>query len=149
IQDRAGDWWFATRGGLLRYSGARRFEDLAGKTPRLYTARDGLAQDSVLRLYEDSRGDLWIASLIPGRNVLNRWDRASGAFHRYSDADGLPAFNAPTNFYEDPHGALWIAFRDGGLARYRDGRFTMFTERDGLPPDNISNLMPDQAGHLW
>ena len=149
LEDRAGDWWVGTRAGLLRYSGVARFQDLAAATPRLYTARDGLAQDSVLRLFQDSRGDIWIASLIPGREVLTRWDRATGAFQRYSDADGLPAFNAPNSFYEDPRGAVWFSLRDGGIARYSNGRFRVFTERDGLPPGNEAGLSADHAGRLW
>jgi hypothetical protein len=85
--------------------------------------RDGLAQDSINRLFEDSRGDIWIASLIPGRDVLTRWDRASGRFQRYSAVDGLQAFNAPTSFYEDARHVLVVTLRDGGIARYDGTRF--------------------------
>ncbi len=149
IQDRAGDWWFATSAGLVRFSGIRRIEDLATAVPRLYTSRDGLAQDGIRRLYEDSRGDIWIAALIPGRDVLTRWDRASGRFYTYSDADGLQAFNSPTSFHEDAHGVLWITFRDGGIARYERGRFRMLTEANGLPRGGIGSAIADHAGRLW
>jgi len=149
LQDRTGDWWFATAAGLVRFSGVRRIEDLATMVPRLYTRRDGLAQDSVRRLHEDLRGDIWISGLITGRAVLTRWDRASGRFHTYSDADGLPAFNSPSSFYEDPQGVLWIAFRDGGLARYQGGRFRLLTEAQGLPPGSIGTALGDRAGKLW
>src|SRR5262249_46422773 len=127
IQDRAGDWWIATRGGLFRFPHPDRFEDLATMTPRWYTSRDGLAQDDVRMVFEDASGGIWIAALIPGREVLTRWDRATGRFQRYSDADGLQAFNAPTSFHEDSRGVLWITFRDGGMARYEAGRFRMLT----------------------
>ena len=69
--------------------------------------------NALMALFEDASGGIWIAGLIPGREVLTRWDRASGQFRRYSDADGLQAFNSPTSFYQDPRGVLWIAFRDG------------------------------------
>ena len=144
LQDRAGDWWFATAAGLVRFSGIRRIEDLATSVPHVYTSRDGLAQDSITRLFEDSRGDIWSAGLIPGRDVLTRWDRASGRFQRYSDADGLP-----TSFYDDPRGVLWITFRDGGIARYEAGRFRMLTQADGLPPGGIGTTVADHSGRLW
>ena len=149
LQDRAGDWWFATAAGLVRFSGIRRIEDLATSVPHVYTSRDGLAQDSITRLFEDSRGDIWSAGLIPGHVVLTRWDRTSGRFQTYSDADGLQPFNAPTSFYDDPRGVLWITFRDGGIARYEAGRFRMLTQADGLPPGGIGTTVADHSGRLW
>jgi signal transduction histidine kinase/ligand-binding sensor domain-containing protein len=149
LQDHAGDWWFATAAGLVRFSRIRRIEDLATSVPRLYTSRDGLAQDSLAHVFEDSRGNIWCASLMPGRDVLTRWDRASGRFQRYSDADGLRPFNSPTSFYEDARGLLWITFMDGGIARYEAGRFCMLTEGDGLPSGGIVTAMADHAGRLW
>jgi PAS domain S-box-containing protein len=149
LQDREGDWWFATRAGLVRFSGVRRVEDLAHAASRLYTARDGLAQQDLLRLFEDSRGDLWMASLIPGRETLTRWERATGRFHSYSEADGLPPFNTPYSFYEDSHGVVWIGLRDGGLVRYEGGRFSMRTEADGVPAGQLSGVTADHQGRLW
>ena len=149
IEDHRGDWWFATGTGLVRFSGIRRVEDLARRVPKMYTTRDGLAQDSINRLFEDSRGDIWIASLIPGREVLTRWDRASGRFQRYSDVDGLRAFNAPTSFYEDAHHVLFITLRDGGIARYDGGRFRVLSQTDGLPAGGIGGAIADRTGKLW
>src|SRR5262249_4319741 len=148
-QDHLGDWWFATSAGLVRFSHIRRLEDLARNVPRIYTSRDGLPQDSVTQLFEDSRGDIWSAALIPGRETLTRWDRATSRFQRYSDADGLRPFNSPSSFYEDPRGVLWITFRDGGIARYEGGRFRMLTEADGIPSGSIGGSMVDHAGRLW
>jgi hypothetical protein len=117
IEDREGDWWFATGGGLFRFAGVQRLDDLATRTPQRYSSRDGLAQDDIRSLFEDSRGGIWIAGLIPSHEVLTRWDRATGQFRTYSDSDGLQAFNSPIGFYEDVRGAIWIAFRDGGRQR--------------------------------
>src|SRR5262249_34730866 len=93
-------------------------------------------------------GDMWCAALIPGRETLTRWDRATGHFQRYSDADGLRPFNSPSSFYEDPRGVLWITFRDGGIARYEGGRFRILTEADGIPSGSIGGSMVDHAGRL-
>ena len=149
IQDRRGDWWFATHVGLVRFEHASRIEDLATMVPRLYSSRDGLAQDDIWRVFEDSRGDIWTAGFVPGREVLTRWDRKSGQFRRYSDADGLQPFNTATGFYEDPRGIVWISFRDGGLARYEGDRFRMLSEADGFPAGGIGHLFADHAGRLY
>jgi signal transduction histidine kinase len=149
IEDHLGEWWFATGAGLVRFTGIRRIDDLATRIPALYTTRDGLAQDSINRLFEDSRGDIWIASLIPGREVLTRWDRRSGRFQKYSEADGLQPFNAPTSFSEDRHHVLLVTLRDGGIARYDGTGFRILSTADGLPAGNIGGAITDRTGRLW
>ncbi|MBI3951602.1 MAG: hypothetical protein HY314_14215, partial [Acidobacteria bacterium] len=49
----------------------------------------------------------------------------------------------------DRAGHLWIGFSWGGLARYRDGRFSYFTTDDGVPAGWIYDLYVDHAGRLW
>lgn len=149
LQDRAGEWWVATNDGLYRFAKVRRIEELAGARPMVYTTRDGLIANDVAYLYEDARGDLWMSTFAPAQETLARWERATGRFHRYGEADGLQSFNAATAFAEDAAGGLWIGFREGGLARLAAGRFTMFTATDGAPASGIQSLMRDQAGRLW
>jgi len=150
LLDRAGDLWIATRSGLYRFARPPHFEDLAHARPRaVYTSRDGLAHDEVTRVFEDARGDIWIASWMPARDVLVRWERATGRFHRYSDRDGLPAFTSAIAFADDAAGNLWIGLREGGLARFRDGRFLMLSRDDGVPIGGVNALYRDPAGRIW
>jgi ligand-binding sensor domain-containing protein/signal transduction histidine kinase len=149
LQDREGDWWIPTGEALYRFPGVR-LEELAHASPRaIYTQRDGLAGLDIDVLFEDSRRDIWIGTHLPGREVVTRWERATGRFHRYSDADGLTPFNAVLSFVEDRRRALWMGFWGGGLARYRDGRFTLLTQADGLPAGSIRGLFVDDRGRLW
>jgi signal transduction histidine kinase/ligand-binding sensor domain-containing protein len=149
LEDRRGDWWFASGAGLVRFSGIRRLEDLATASPQVYTTRDGLAQDNINRLFEDSRGDIWIAPFIPRREVLTRWDRASGRFQTYGPEDGVPAFNAATGFYEARRGVLFFTLRDGGIVRYDGTGFRLLSEADGLPAGNVGGAFGDRAGRMW
>ena len=150
LEDHAGEWWFGTLEGLYRFPKVSRIEQLSKVKPKaVYTSRNGLPENDITRLFEDSRGDIWIGAFSPGREVLTRWERATGAFHHYSEADGLRPFNAPNSFCEDAAGNIWISFRGGGLVRYAAGRFTPFTEADGLPPGYVGNLYLDHAGRLW
>jgi len=149
MQDRAGEWWAATNAGLYRFPRVKRLEELAHAPPlAVYTKRDGLADNYVSRLFEDSRGDIWISSFHPPV-MLVRWERATGAFHRYTEADGLPPFNWANVFGEDAAGHLWMALHNGGMARHRHGRFELFAEQDGVPPGVMQGLFRDRAGRLW
>lgn len=148
FEDRAGDWWLDTGFGLYRFPKPRDFSQLARARPRaVYTTREGLGGDEVFRLYEDSRGDVWIGSISGGLAPLTRWERATDSLHTYAASDGITS--APAAFREDASGDLWIGFYAGGLARYAQGRFTIFNEADGLPAGMIRSIFSDQAGRLW
>ena len=154
LEDHTGEWWVGSYRGLLRFPKVSRPEQLAHTPPKaIYTTRDGLA-NLVLRLFEDSRGDIWIGSVGEGRGSsgLSRWERRTGAFHHYTEKDNLPRLDTfyVSSFAEDRAGNLWIGFSgDGGLVRYRHGGFTLFTSSDGVPSGQIRNLLVDSAGRLW
>lgn len=150
IQDHTGEWWVATREGLCRFPKVGRFELLAQARPKVvYTTRDGLAHNDVTRLFEDSRGDIWVASFVPTREVVTRWERRTATFNRYSEADGLRPFTSVVAFCEDGAGDVWMGFREGGLARYRAGRFTLLGANEGFPAGSVNNIYLDQSGRLW
>ena len=155
LEDHTGDWWIATRGGVYRFPKVTKLEQLTRISAKAtYTTRDGLASDVILRLFEDSRGDIWIGSVGEGRGPsgLSRWARSTGAFRHYAESDNLPRLDSfyISSFAEDRGGDVWIGFSaEGGLVRYRDGRFMVFTANDGVPLGSIRNMLVDSSGRLW
>jgi hypothetical protein len=57
--------------------------------------------------------------------------------------------NAVLRFQEDSMGQVWVAFREGGLARYAAGRFTVFDASDGLPAGQVNSMHRDAGGRFW
>lgn len=150
LKDHTGDWWVTTNEGLFRFPQVNRFEELASVNPMAaYTKQEGLAGNDVTRIFEDARGDIWVGTFAPDREVLSRWERATGKITRYSDADGLPVLNSASAYCEDGAGNLWIGFRDDGVARYKDGQFAQFTKNEGVPEGVIYDIHLDKAKRLW
>jgi ligand-binding sensor domain-containing protein/signal transduction histidine kinase len=151
LQDRVGEWWLPTGQGLVRYPKVSHVRQLATTPPKaIYTTKDGLDSDDIFRLYEDSRGDIWIATFSEARGGLTRWERATETFHHYGEADGLSLKTLVAHaFTEDHAGNLWIGFDIDVLARFRNGRFTLFTSRHGVPAGLIYDLYVDHKGRLW
>ena len=117
-------------------------------TEAVYTTRDGLAGNNIFRVFEDSRGDIWIGTIgLGSEDGLARWDRSTGRVQAFSESDGLPAHPVPTAFAEDRAGGVWVGLFHGGLARYRRGRFTMFAEGDGVA-GTVRTLFVD-SWRLW
>jgi signal transduction histidine kinase len=106
----------------------------------------------ILRLFEDSRGDVWIAPVGEGgRNGLSRWHRASDTLRHYSAEPNLPDLNVQyaTAFAEDRSGNVWIGFSGpNGVARYRNGSFDRLETR-GLFRAMVRNIFCDSAGRVW
>ena len=153
FQDHTGEWWMPTGQGLVRFPAVARVEQLAHTQPKaVYTTRDGLPFDDVFRLFEDSHGDIWISTLSQAANGLSRWLRATEKLQNFSEADGLASLRThPADaFTEDAAGNLWIGHWGRGLTRYdASGRFSFFSETDGLPAGTIRALFLDHAHRLW
>lgn len=111
-----------------------------------WTTADGLPQNSVLALRQTRDGYLWMTT---GDGVA-RFDGVRFTFFNKSNTPGLQS-NSFTAFtlWEDRQGALWMGTADAGLLRYRDGIFTAFTTREGLPNNHVIRIDEDAAGALW
>ena len=150
LRAREGDWWVGTGDGVYRFPAAEHFSSIAAARGILYTAKDGLAAPQVFRLFEDSRGNVWISTTSSLTRGLAVWERATGRVRNLAATPGLPSFqdNLPRAFAEDGFGNVWIGLTRG-LLRLARGRVATFTERDGLPPGPISDIYCDAGGRLW
>jgi signal transduction histidine kinase len=79
-----------------------------------------------------------------------RWERETDKIHQYTTADGIPENSAATAFAEDlAGGGLWLGFYSGGVARFRNGRFQLFSARTGFPTGYVSAIYFDRKRRLW
>ena len=151
-RDEAGRWWALTNEGLYRFQSSGSARTLTFPTPgRVYTARDGLPNSSIFRLFQDRSGALWVGTRSgdPLDDGLARFDATLGRAVAFHAADGFPPQAAPSAFVEDRQGSLWIGLYRGGLVRYREGRFRVFARQDGIPPGMVTGLIADRNGRLW
>ena len=101
-------------------------------------------------MYVDSRGDLWVGAAGDPQAGLARWDRARGRFRSFPGGDPPPgATLVPAAMAEAPPGQSWVAFRQGGVSRWRGDRLEPLPPSSGLPEGPISALYPDRSGRLW
>ncbi len=150
LQSQAGEWWIGTGAGLCRFARADALTQIKGAAPKkIYTVKDGLGGAQVYRLFEDSRGDIWI-STVAKPNGLALWDHVTETIHDLGNVPGLPSLKdeLPGSFGEDRAGNVWIGFGTG-IARYHDGRVNFFGTGDGLTAGAIHNIYRDRSERLW
>ncbi|MEP6849181.1 MAG: two-component regulator propeller domain-containing protein [Acidobacteriota bacterium] len=115
---------------------------------KTYTVADGLLQDRVTKIKQDSRGFLWLCSA----EGVSRFDGYE--FTNFTTRDGLPASRV-NDVLETKNGVIYVA-TDGGLARLNptglaeskdNPLFTIFLP-DGQPV-NILTLYQDKKDQIW
>ncbi|MEQ1757232.1 MAG: two-component regulator propeller domain-containing protein [Vicinamibacterales bacterium] len=154
VQDRRGRWWIPTGEGLFEFA-AGDIDRLATATPvAVYDVGDGLRSNNIFRVFEDSRGAIWIATFADEGNGLARIDPDTRQVTAFGPADGLPVqLPIVHSFAEDRAGHVWVGLEHGTLLRFRDGRFEhipLDTSGDARPTaEHLRALLVDRQGRLW
>ncbi len=111
---------------------------------------NGLPDDRIRSLYQDSRGFLWIGTM----NGISRYDGYSFTnFFKNNTANSVSG-NWAYAITEDRDGSIWIGTKEG-LSKYdvRKDVFTNFLHKKGDPSsiagNSISSLLFDHTGKLW
>ena len=149
MQDRAGNLWITTRGGLFML-------EPDGHT--LHGWRhdpadpDSLGDNYGFGLLEDRQGAIWIGT----ENGLDRFDRGSGTFihfrHDPRDAASL-RHNRIYTLFESSHGDIWVGSAaglhrvlrgPGGATAFR--LYPVTGMREQVP---IGAVLEDGQGMLW
>jgi signal transduction histidine kinase len=53
------------------------------------------------------------------------------------------------SLYADNDGSVWLGTGGDGLVLWRGGKFTVISVANGLPGNNIAEMVEDNAGRLW
>jgi signal transduction histidine kinase/ligand-binding sensor domain-containing protein len=130
---------------LLVLGGSLRAERLP---VRVYTVQDGLAGEAVTEIFRDSRGYVWIATLLDG---VSRFDGEK--FVNYGVEDGLPHPRV-LDLLEARDGTYWFA-TGGGLARFVPARAPgqpafVPVALPGVPAGRpVTGLLQEPSGRIW
>jgi signal transduction histidine kinase len=103
----------------------------------------GLQKEVVYQLEFDRSGVLWIGYFHGGIAALT-----GNSFRLYTTADGLG--DGPIRaIHQDAAGDIWVG-TGSGLSRFRNGSWTTWTARHGLPEGGVRGIAEDRSRHaLW
>ncbi len=139
--------WVGTVGGL------NRFDRATGQFARFVHDPENphsLSYSHIRSMHAGRSSRLWIATT---RNV-NFYDREHEQFIRFVHDPLNPrslSYDWVGVVFEDRAGTLWAAPWYGGLNKLdRDtGHFIIYTEKNGLPSNQIVSIAEDERGRLW
>jgi ligand-binding sensor domain-containing protein len=130
-EDRRGNLWAGTDGGLSRLEGQRFVSPpVENEEP-----------DWVKCFFEDREGNLWVGM----NSGLNRF--RDDSFTTYGRLEGLPS-DSPLAVHQDQSGKMWIGYHDVGLLQLLPEGFRLYTRRDGLAGNEVFRIREGRNGDL-
>ncbi|MEO6405067.1 MAG: two-component regulator propeller domain-containing protein [Ferruginibacter sp.] len=108
---------------------------------RLYTTADGLTDNYIFCIYQDSYGYLWVGTV----NGLNRFDGKE--FINFGLRHGLPSL-AVDRVYEDHAHRIWLGTRAGMAELKGDSCYTS-PVNDNAEITFVSGFLEPKPGILW
>jgi len=109
-----------------------------------WTTENGLPQNIIRDMCQTPDGYLWLVTL----DGIVRFDGVRFVVFNRSNTAGIEG-NRFTSLYCSPGGDFWAGTEYSGITRYSHGVFTSYTTSQGLPANDISAVIGDDAGHLW
>jgi signal transduction histidine kinase/ligand-binding sensor domain-containing protein len=108
-----------------------------------WTTDDGLPQNSVHAILQTSDGYLWLTTL----DGLVRFDGVRFTVFNKGNTPGINS-NRFNSLCEAQDGTLWAGTEDGGITRYKDGKFVSLTTAEGLIHNGISAVQSAADGRI-
>jgi signal transduction histidine kinase/ligand-binding sensor domain-containing protein len=116
----------------------------------IYTDKDGIPDNSVRSIYQDSMGNLWFGGYDGGLSEFtfskNNSARSLVFVNHFTKNDGLP--NNDIRSITEKDGKILIGTRYGGLAVFKNGKFNNISRNAGLSSDAIWSIAVTPS-HIW
>jgi signal transduction histidine kinase/ligand-binding sensor domain-containing protein/CheY-like chemotaxis protein/HPt (histidine-containing phosphotransfer) domain-containing protein len=125
-----GTLWIGTLRGLGRMRGGR-IEALGEEA--------GAPREAIHAIHRDRRGTLWLAT------SAGLFRQVGERFERPPDSPARAFFT----LHEDADGTFWLGTARAGLHRFRNGRWAVFRQQDGMFDDTAYFILEDGQGRFW
>ena len=143
LQDRKGNWWFATFDGLSQMDGkSRQFRNYKHRIEQ----PGSLPDNRLCKVYEDRKGNIWVGTRHSGPGRLLPEDGLFASYRKGSSPCAFPNDNYVRSILEDPVGQLWLSHTDG-ISMYQPGKDCFFNIHiEGV---TICAMDADPDGSIW
>ena len=106
---------------------------------------------TILSIFEDSRQNLWIATLREGAYKIDKKRSVTRYTHKRNNPNSISS-NLVRCFTEDNSGKIWIGtFKGLNRLDTVTGKFTLYTsgEKHKLSHSSVFSLCKDHQGNMW
>ena len=135
MEQKDGSIWFVNDGnGIFTYKNGI-FNHL--------TSANGLIDNNVADVYEDSRSNIWIGTFLGGISKYNSLSTV------HLTREGTVKGQEVYNILEDREGNIWFSVEGIGVYRHDGKTFQLFTTEEGLTNNGVQSIRADNKGQIW
>ena len=146
-QTRDGYLWLGTLNGLVRFDGlGRRTSGATGVQFPVFDEGNtpGLRSSVIVKLFEDSQGNLWIGTETGGIVVIKEGKIVKSFLGAVGREGRLKSI------CEDSKGTVWLYTADGQLFKSESAKAELVRVPTGVEERSISRcVIVDNSGRLW
>lgn len=136
LKEKNGFLWVGTTNGVARYD---------SENIEMYGAEQGLKVLNVSKLFQDSKGRIWIGSSLETVSVI---DPVRKLIYEFSGLLNFPKYG----FEEDTKGNIWVAIGNGGgykIIDFENKTIRTFGVEEGLNQPFGITAFQDNEGLMW
>ncbi len=147
LEDKNGSMWFGTSQGISVFSFPKIKGKLQYNNPSVYqiNSSNGLSENIIISLFQDSKGRIWAGTENNGINVLDN--------NKVVKKIGLPEGLKDGKIFsiqQDKDGYIWAGTRKGAAKIHPENfTVTLYTSSDGLGGDKVYHIFKDSKQHIW
>lgn len=138
IQDKNGFMWFGTAAGLCRFDGTHF---------KTFTTADGLPDNEILKIYQDSQGRIW---MLPFKNAICYY--LDGKIHNQQNDSVLKKINIGErlfNLFEDTAGTIWTNESNAVYRIYKNNTVERLEDLGGVKLKAAHYFGNDAGNSVW
>jgi serine phosphatase RsbU (regulator of sigma subunit) len=114
-----------------------------------YREKDGLPNNIVQGIDQDSAGNFWLATA--GGVVQMSLDKTTPKFKNFTTKDGLLGNNilSISAGKSSKNSNIWMAISDAGVTKYNGKTFSNYSKEQNLLDNSTYSILVDKSGKVW
>jgi ligand-binding sensor domain-containing protein len=154
IQDDQGYYWFSTNNRDFLWSRLHQDSPQFNSYRDILNIKEDINDYSILELYLDNKGQLWVSCENGGLFVFDRQRELRYRFlHKPGEKNNI-SFNSIWSIFEDKMGRMWLGTWNAGVdiidPYIRKFLHYQFEKgENSLTHNQVTNFIDDNQGNLW
>lgn len=133
------------------WAGVAKFDKSVDRWDLKYNITNGLFSNQVHAIAFDSIGDIWVGHISDG---ISQFHNETGKWTQHKKRQGGIGGDQIRRIVVRPaddvfNESVWFATKDGGVSKFEQEQWTVYSIEDGLPSQAVESVAIDIHNRMW